>query len=273
MASVAGMVVGVVGCGTISSAVVTGLCTATGPRPKAILLSPRNAAKAAALAESYPGLVRVCSSNQEVVDGADVVLLGLLPKVAPDVLPTLKFREAQTVVSQMAMVDLKTLTTLLAPVPAANICRSCPLPPIARHLGATIVCPKHAVGGALFEAIGAAVQVDTEEQLAALQAITCLMGPLYALEKTCLTWLTSKGIEPATGAKYVGNMFNAVADDGRVAGNHVADDGVPVGFDELIAEQTPGGLNEGAIAQLTQAGVFDQYGTTLDTILGRLTAS
>ena len=38
MASVAGMVVGVVGCGTISSAVVTGLCTATGPRPKAILL-------------------------------------------------------------------------------------------------------------------------------------------------------------------------------------------------------------------------------------------
>ena len=65
------------------SAVATGLCTPSKfeDRPSKVLLSPRNHAKSAALADKFPGLVEVAASNQAVVDGSDIVLLGVLPKV------------------------------------------------------------------------------------------------------------------------------------------------------------------------------------------------
>lgn len=65
------------------SAVATGLCTASKfeDRPSKVLLSPRNHAKSAALADKFPGLVEVAASNQAVVDRSDIVLLGVLPKV------------------------------------------------------------------------------------------------------------------------------------------------------------------------------------------------
>ena len=59
---------GFVGVGTMSSAIVRGLCTLPFP-PPSIVLSPRGAEKAAALAAEFgPQMVRVASSNQEVVD-------------------------------------------------------------------------------------------------------------------------------------------------------------------------------------------------------------
>ena len=62
----------------------TGLCTADKEedRPSKVLLSPRNQAKSAALATKFPALVEVAASNQAVVDGSDIVLLGVLPTVS-----------------------------------------------------------------------------------------------------------------------------------------------------------------------------------------------
>ena len=182
------------------------------------------------------------------------------------ILSELTFRPEQVVISMVAMVNMEQLTSLLAPVPPANICRVCPLPPIARHLGATIVCPKHPVAAALFDSFGATVQVDTEVQLAQLQAVTCLMGPMYAMQQTCQGWLCNKGLPAEAAAKYIGAMFHAVADDAKVA----TVEGDPAGFAHLISEQTPGGLNEGAIAMLKDASVFTAYESALDATLNRL---
>ena len=38
-----------------------------------------------------------------------------------------------------------------------------------------------------------AVKVTTEDQLAALQSVTCLMGPFYQQLKTCQDWLLDNG--------------------------------------------------------------------------------
>jgi hypothetical protein len=89
---------------------------------------------------------------------------------------------------------------------------------------------------------------------------------MYAMQRACQGWLEGKGLPAATGAKYLGAMFHAVADDSRVA----TLEGDPEGFNHLIAEQTPGGLNEGAIKMLTEASVFESYGTVLDATLNRL---
>ena len=70
---------GFVGVGTMSSAIVRGMCTLPGD-PACIVLSPRGAVKAAALAAEFPDKVTIASGNQEVVDKSDVVFIGVLPK-------------------------------------------------------------------------------------------------------------------------------------------------------------------------------------------------
>ena len=72
-----GFTFGFVGVGTINSAVVKGLCTCDTP-PKAVVLSPRNAEKAAALKAAFPDRVTIADSNQAVLDAADWVFLVII---------------------------------------------------------------------------------------------------------------------------------------------------------------------------------------------------
>src|SRR5271154_4917298 len=68
---------GFIGTGTITHAIVTGLCNAQDPPPQ-IWVSPRSNRRARELAASYPN-VHVASSNQEVLDRTDTVMLAVLP--------------------------------------------------------------------------------------------------------------------------------------------------------------------------------------------------
>lgn len=46
-------------------------------------------------------------------------------------------------------------------------------------------------------------KVETEAELAQLQAVTCLMGPFYAMQRACLKWLTAQGTEPDAAARFL----------------------------------------------------------------------
>jgi ornithine cyclodeaminase/alanine dehydrogenase-like protein (mu-crystallin family) len=91
---------GFVGCGTISAAIVRGLCRGEGKASTSeaqllapagaacgvvsfpILVSRRSEAKSAALVTEFgPDLVRVCDSNEELVASSDIVVIGLTPSV------------------------------------------------------------------------------------------------------------------------------------------------------------------------------------------------
>jgi pyrroline-5-carboxylate reductase len=74
------MTYGIIGVGAIAAAIVTGLCESGSDAPS-IVLSPRNADRAADLAARFP-TVRVARSNQEVIDGSAVVLLCIRPQDA-----------------------------------------------------------------------------------------------------------------------------------------------------------------------------------------------
>eukprot|EP00964_Phaeocystis_antarctica_P052245 scaffold30562_cov75-Phaeocystis_antarctica.AAC.5 len=88
--------------------------------------------------------------------------------------------------------------------------------------------------------------------------ITCLMGQLYAQQQAAQGWLIAQGIDRAVAAKYVGGVYNTITHDSAAAGPpqrchtlrpalqpsktpppHAQDT-----LDHLVAEQTPGGLNE-----------------------------
>ena len=149
--------IGFIGCGTISSAIVTGLCTLLpADRPSKIVLSPRNSEKAAALASQFPNIVTVASTNQEVVNLSDVVFLAVIPQIAKKVLSTLTFQKKHTIISVISALSINDLVPLVQPVPSTQICRAIPLPAVAVHKGSTIVT-SHPDAERIFNLLGTAV--------------------------------------------------------------------------------------------------------------------
>ena len=253
------MRLGFIGTGTITTAVVTGLCTAD-RSPERILVSPRNAERAAALAETFPQ-VSVATDNQEVIGGSDWVFLAVLPKMAPEVLSPLRFRSDQRIVSLIATLSAAELADLVAP--ASAIVRVVPLPPVALHLGPIAICPPDPEVAELLDRIGSAVEVEDEHQLYALWSVTALMAPYFALLGRTTDWLAAQGVEAAASSRYAGAMFHGLSVFGAEAGAE--------GFGPLTKEhQTPGGLNEQALRELAATGWYDELETVLDNILARL---
>ena len=98
-----GFKVGFIGVGKISTSLATGLLSLkTSSRVEKLILSPRNLEKAKAIRNSAKNSEKVfiCESNQQVIDESDVVFLCLLPDVAKSVLPGLRFRKDQLILSE-----------------------------------------------------------------------------------------------------------------------------------------------------------------------------
>jgi len=252
---------GFVGTGTMSSAIVRGLSTLASP-PRSIVLSPRNAEKAAALKEQFPELVCVATDNQAVVDQSDVIFVGVLPKIAEETLRALRFQPRHTVISLVSTATLPSLREWCAPVPPASVVRAIPLPPVAMHRGASLVTPKHSLALAVFEALGTPVVVETEAAMKKMMSVTALMGQFYAQQRETLKWLEAEGVDPASAAKFTGAVFHCFSFDSAQASEHT--------FAELVDEQTPGGLNEQVVRELTESGAFSALTDALDGVLARV---
>ena len=83
------MRIGVLGTGTIASAVVRSVAD----DGHSITVSRRSAAVSAALARDHASVS--LAENQGVIDASDVILLGLMADAAPRVLDGLRFRPDQ----------------------------------------------------------------------------------------------------------------------------------------------------------------------------------
>jgi pyrroline-5-carboxylate reductase len=118
MADLSNTCIGFLGCGKISAAVCRGYAGAAGNRrPKKILVSLRTESKSKALQAAFPDLVFIVESNEALVAEADVIMIGLLPQVAREVLPALNIAPTKMVISMMAAVDLAE-TLALTKMPA-----------------------------------------------------------------------------------------------------------------------------------------------------------
>ena len=256
------MKLGFIGTGHITTAIVTGLLTAPRP-PRRVIVSPRNAAHAAALAARFPR-VAVADGNQQVVDACDRLFLAVRPQVAREVLRSLRFRPEQRVVSLIAAISVAEIGHLVAP--ATAILRAVPLPSVARHLGPIAMYPPDPGIAEIFARIGTAVEVAEERQFDALWAVTALIAPYYALLGRTSTWAAAAGLDAGLANRYLGALFHALAVDAVATGER--------GFAALTeAAQTPGGLNEQALRQLSEAGWYDALAEALDGILARIAGS
>lgn len=250
---------GILGVGEIGTAIVTGLCANT-ENPPPVLLSPRNAEKAAALAARFPS-VAVAPDNQALVDRSSVIVLAVRPADAPAVLGGLSFRAGHAVISLLAGVSGAELGPLVAP--ARDIARAIPLPPVARRTGITPVYPGTAAARALFARLGGTADVADARAFEAMSVATGTVAAHLRSVAVISDWLSEQGVEREQAARYVRSVFSGLAGDLDSQ----------AGLDDLVrAHATPGGINERYSALLGDAGLFRTLRRSLETVYQGLAA-
>lgn len=255
------MRLGFVGTGAITSAIVTGL-NAAGIGDDTILVSPRNAAIAAALAAKFPS-VQVAASNQAVLDGSDIVMLAVRPQVAAEVLSKLTFRSDHHVISLMAIIPLEQVRALVAP--ASKVTRAIPLPLVADRRGPTVIYPPDPGAAAIFDRLGTTIEATSADQFSAFSAATATMAPYFAFADEITGWLARHGVPAQDARTYVATVFQGLGDIAAHQKTH--------SFSALAAEfATRGGTNEQVMAHLKQHGALASLSEALDAVLQRMKA-
>lgn len=260
--------VGFVGFGTIASAIATGLATQSSIPMEHVAVSRRSETRSSALQGSFPHLVSVHDDNQKVVDTADIIFICVLPDQTSSVLQNLKFdARRHTLVS---LVSTSTVENLCrdAKLPLERVFKMICLPAVARCNGICLLLtpaqkdPPILTG--MCEALGGCVQASDAQQMSALMVTTCMMGSFYGVLRNNREFLANEGIARDQASFLVGRLYDSMMQDAA----HVQKD--PNGFDQLIAEQTPGGLNEQGLRNLEALGAFDAYDQVQRAILSRI---
>ena len=92
---------GFIGCGTIASAIATGLLTQTDRSISHVCVSKRSESKSSILAKNYPDRVTVMEAdkNQDIVDSSDIIFICVLPTQEESVLKDLNIPKEKVLVS------------------------------------------------------------------------------------------------------------------------------------------------------------------------------
>ena len=253
------MKLGFIGTGAITSAIVTGL-KSVADNSVSVLLSPRNAEIAASLASRYTD-VKVAADNQAVLDHCDIVMLGVRPQIAHEVLPQLRFRRDHHVVSLITILSCKEIAALVTP--AEHVTKVLPIPPIAHRQGATMIYPSDAGMVALFGKLGKVIEVEDANEFDALSVVTATFATYFKYLDTIHRWVKHHGVADAKAHDYIATVFKALAS---------APGTMPDADFMHLAEEyaTRGGINEQVLRELTARNVFDIFAESLDGVHRRI---
>jgi len=253
------MRLGFIGTGKIASSVITGVCTSKISFQK-ILISRRNRNIAQKLKKRFRK-VYIAKTNQEIVDKCNWIFLAVTPKVGKKILPKLKFRSNQKVVSFIATINLSQLKNILGR--KIKIVRAIPLPPISLGKGPVPICPPDKQIKNFFNKIGTTIEIRDERSSKNFWATSGMMAPFYEILKVLADWLVKKGIKRNEAQKYITSLFVALSEDSVInSKKHLK---------YLVSEsQTPGGLNEQGVKELRKSGFYKSLEKSLNSILKRL---
>ena len=250
------MKIGIIGTGTIATAIVTGFCNKKTDHE--FFLSPRGAKNAASLAAKYPN-VKVCVSNQHVLDSAHWIFI-TLQKNAFAALEELKFSEAHKVLNMAAEMQLPNLKEITGET--ALLAHVIPLPMIVHGFGPLIVYPEMPEIGELFAPVADAVYLSNIENTRTLQLLTCLMSPYYMLLDELAKFADTQGVGYDMSIKFLHSLFGALTRRAVITQN--------CDLVDLANDMTPGGYNEQAMKELVDNGAIKAWGKALENLLARL---
>ncbi|MCL2874052.1 MAG: NAD(P)-binding domain-containing protein [Defluviitaleaceae bacterium] len=253
------MKIGIIGTGMIASSVVTGFCKQKSGHN--FFLSPRSADKAAALAAQFSE-VKVCSSNQEVLDNADWIFISLHKKDF-DAINELKFKKEHKVANMSAEMRLPDLKDRIGET--ALLAHVIPLPMIVYGYGPLLVYPKIKEVGDLFDKVSDVYYAEDPKDVHTLQIVTGMMSAYYTLMDEFVKFSDEQGIEHDLSVGFLHSLLSSLS--------RRATDTPNCDLIELAHDMTPGGYNEQAMTELLENGAIAAWRTALDRLLARLQGS
>ncbi|MBC8727756.1 pyrroline-5-carboxylate reductase family protein [Paraburkholderia sp. UCT2] len=197
---------GVMGVGDLADKIVRGLLRQNELAAENVLLSPRSSRKAEALAKDLG--CTVLSSNQEVVDGADVLLISVRPDQLGDLSSQIRLSGRRTIISVVAGISVNDLRQLFG---HHDFVRS--MLSYASEIGQSTVTvfPRHALAEELLSKLGNLVACDVEGEFELATIGACMNGCLYFLADELQRWLIKAGLPPETARALVLNSMTDCA--------------------------------------------------------------
>ena len=253
------MKLGFIGTGKIASSVIRGICRSKISFTK-ILISPRNKKVSSNLKKKFKKVI-IAKNNQEIVDKCNWIFLSITPTVGKKIIKELRFQSNQTIIS---FISTTTLTELKKAIKVkAKIVRAIPLPPISLKKGPVPICPPNKKVKEFFNKIGTTVEIKNEKSSINFWATSGMMAPFYELLRVMTNWLVKKGVKRDNAQKYITSLFLALSED--AVANSRKD------LKHLVKEsQTPNGLNEQSVRELTRLGFYKKLEKTLNSLHKRL---
>jgi len=253
------MKLGFIGTGRIASSVIAGICSSKISFTQ-ILISPRNKKIANILKKKFKKII-IAKDNQEIVNNCNWVFLSITPNVGEKIIKFLKFKSSQTIISFISTITLAELKKVIKV--KAKIVRAIPLPPISLKKGPVPICPPNKKVKDFFNKIGTTIEIKNEKSSINFWATSGMMAPFYELLRVMTDWLVKRGVKRNDAQKYITSLFLALSEDAVLnSKNHLK---------HLVKEsQTPKGLNEQSVKELSKAGFYKSLEKTLNNINKRL---
>ena len=253
------MILGFIGTGKIASSVITGICKSKISYKK-IIISPRNKSIARNLEKKFKK-IEIARNNQQLIDKSDWIFLSVTPDVGEKIIKNLKFKSKQTIISFISTITLPKLKKLIKV--KAKIYRAIPLPPISLKKGPVPICPPNKKIRSFFDKLGTSVEIKNEKLSINFWSTSGMMATFYEILRVMTDWLVKRGVKRNAAQKYITSLFLALSEDAVV--NSKKD------LKYLVKEsQTPKGLNEQGVKELTKSGFFRSLEKSLNSIHKRL---
>ena len=252
------MKLGFIGTGNIVSDVIFGISKSK-IKYKKIIISPRNKKKAQYLKKYFKKVI-IAKDNQDVINKSNWVFLGILPKVGETILPKLRFRDNQVIVSFMSTTNYQKLKKLIKT--KSIIIRAIPMPPIRLGKGPVAIFPPNKKIKNFFDKIGTTIEIRNEKLSKNLWAISGTMASFYELLNVLSKWLIKKKTNKLDAQKYVTLLYSALAELALLKSSQP--------LKNLVNEQTPGGLNWQGVNELRKSGYYRLLEKSLKKIYKRL---
>ena len=256
------MKIGFIGTGHISKSVINGILGSKLKINK-IIVSKRNS-KISSELKRKSKKIKISADNQDIINQSNWVFLAVTPTIGKIILPNLKFKKGQTIISFIStikMIELKKYIKV-----KTKIIRAIPLPPISLRKGPVPIFPPDKQVRNFFNKLGTSVEIKNENLSLNFWSTSSMMAPFYELLQTLSEWLVKKGINRSDSQKYITSLFIALSEDAKINSNK--------DLKVLVKNsQTPKGLNEQAVKELRKLGFYKSLNKTANSVLDRLKKS
>ncbi len=253
------MKLGFIGTGKIASSVISGVCKSK-IKFRQIIVSPRNKRIANNLKKKFKK-VSIAKNNQDVINKSNWIFLSVTPKVGDKIIKDLKFKSNQIIISFISTINLSQLKKMIKV--KSKIIRAIPLPPISIKKGPVPIYPPNRQVKIFFDKIGSTIEIKNEKLSTNFWSTSGMMASYYELLRVMSDWLIKKGIKRKDAQRYITSLFLALSKDAVI--NSKKD------LKHLVKEsQTPKGLNEQGLKEMTKKNVYKSVVYSLNSIYKRL---